>query len=38
MTPENKKTWIWTAAAFFGVVAVVAILFVAGVGQEKLIQ
>ena len=34
MTPETKKTWLWTAIALAGIVIVVAILFAAGVGQQ----
>jgi hypothetical protein len=34
MTPENKKTMLWTGVALVAIVVVLAILWAAGVGQK----
>jgi hypothetical protein len=34
MTPENMKTMLWTGVTLAGVVIILAILWVAGVGEK----
>lgn len=34
MTPETKKTWIWTGVTLVAVIVIVAILWAMGIGQK----
>ena len=34
MTPETKKTWLWTAVTMAGVVVILVILWASGVAEK----
>jgi hypothetical protein len=34
MTPETRKTWLWTGVTLAGVIIILVILWAAGVGEK----